>query len=175
MLTGQVMVPSRSFCKLIQEQAMLSFHTKVDHALKVDSELVLSFELREKRSLQTKLATGEEVTVVTENGATLRNGDLLKGDDGRVIRILAAKESTYRVECDTPRDLLRCAFHLGSRHTQVHIGSIGEYCYLRVRHDPALKNMLETLGATVIDEHAAFEPELCGQFTEGHADERLHH
>ena len=154
---------------------MLTFHTKVEHAHQVDSELVLSFELREKSTLQAKLASGEDVTIMTDDGTTLRNGDLLKGDDGRVLRILAAKESTYRVECDTHCDLLRCAFHLGSKRTQVHIGSIGEYCYLRIRPDPALKDMLEKLGATVIDEHAAFEPELCGPCIEGNADDRRRH
>ncbi|MGV3742478.1 MAG: urease accessory protein UreE [Burkholderiaceae bacterium] len=150
---------------------MLTFHTKVDHVHHVDSELVLSFELREKSRLQAKLESGEDVSIMTGDGVILRNGDLLKGDDGRVLRILAAKESTYRVECDTHCELLRCAFHLGSKRVQVHIGSIGEYCYLRIRPDPALKDMLEKLGATVIDEHAAFEPEPCDPCMEGHADD----
>lgn len=138
---------------------MLNFHTKVDHADHVDGEIILSFEMREKNRLQTRLDSGEEVAISTERGTVLRNGDLLQGDDGRIVRILAAKEATCRVECDTLRELLRCAYHLGRRHAQIHIGSVGDYGYLRIRHDPALKDMLENLGATVIDERAAFEPE----------------
>jgi urease accessory protein len=142
----------------IMEYAMLTFHTKVDHADHVDGEIVLSFEMREKSRLQTRLLSGEEVAISMAHGTVLRNGDLLKGNDGRVVRILAAKEATYRVECDTLRDLLCCAYHLGRHGAQIHIGSVGDYGYLRVRHDPALKEMLEGLDATVIDERAAFEP-----------------
>jgi urease accessory protein len=138
---------------------LLTLHTKVGQAEKIDGEIVLSYDMREKNRLRATLSCGEEVAINTVRGTVLRNGDLLKGDGGRVVRILAAKESTYRVECDSLRELLRCAFHLGNRHTQVHIGCIGDYGYLRIRHDPVLKEMLEELGATVIDEHAAFEPE----------------
>lgn len=146
---------------------MLTFHTKVDHADHVDGEIVLSFDMREKSRLHAKLMSGEEVAINTARGTVLRNGDLLQGDDGRVMRILAAKENTYRVECDTVRELLRCAHQLGKRHAQIHIGCIGDYHYLRIRHDPALKDMLEAMGATVIDERAAFEPETDAQ-ADGH-------
>jgi urease accessory protein len=150
------------------ERAMLTLHTKVDQADKIDGEIVLSYGMREKNRLRATLSSGEEVTINTVRGTILRNGDLLKGDDGRVVRILAAKESTYRVECDSLRELLRCAFHLGNRHTQVHIGCVGDYGYLRIRHDPILKEMLEGFGATVIDEHAAFEPEAGANGDESH-------
>lgn len=156
---------------------MLTLHTKVDHADHVDGEIVLNFDLREKSRLRTALTSGEEVAIITVRGTVLRNGDLLKGDDGRVVRILAAKEDTYRVECDSMRELLRCAYHLGNRHTQVHIGCIGDYSYLRIRHDPVLKEMLEGLGASVIAEHAAFEPET-GAYGGGHhhhGDGHHHH
>lgn len=138
---------------------MLNFHTKVDHAEHVDGEIILSFEMRETSRLQTRLVSGEKVAISTECGIVLRNGDLLQGDDGRIVRILAAKEATCRVECDTLRELLRCAYHLGRHRAQIHIGTVGDYGYLRIRHDPALKHMLENLGATVIGERAAFEPE----------------
>lgn len=146
---------------------MLTFHTRVDHADHVDGEIVLNFEMREKSRLHARLMSGEEVAISTARGTVLRNGDLLQGDDGRVMRVLAAKENTCRVECDTVRELLRCAHQLGKRHAQIHIGCIGNYHYLRIRHDPALKEMLEAMGATVIDEHAAFEPE-AGTYGDGH-------
>lgn len=139
---------------------MLTLQTKLDHADRIDGDISLTFEMREKNRLRARLTSGEEIAIATPRGTVLRNGDLLRGNDGRVVRILAAKEATYRVECDTLRDLLRCAFHLGRHGAQVHIGNVGSYGYLRMRHDPSLRDMLEALGATVIGEHAAFEPEV---------------
>lgn len=146
---------------------MLILNTKVDLAENVDGMLVLPFELREKSRLRARLLSGEDVAVFTVRGTVLRNGDLLKGDDGRIIRIIAADESTYRVECATPRDLLRCAFHLGNRHTQAQVDGDAHAGFLRIRKDAVLKDMLEGLGATVTEEMAPFEPE-SGAYGGGH-------
>lgn len=134
---------------------MLTLHTKLGQADRIDGELVLPYELREKSRLRAALASGEEVAVFTERGTVLRNGELLRGDDGRVVKIIAAPEATYRVECSSAQDLLRCAFHLGNRHTQAQVGD----GWLRIRRDAVLKEMLAGLGATVSEEQAPFEPE----------------
>lgn len=134
---------------------MLTLTTKIETAAGIDGELVLPFELREKSRLRARLVSGEEVAVFMARGSVLRNGDLLRGDDGRLIRIVAAREATYRIECASLQDLLRCAFHLGNRHAQVQV----EGAALRIRADPVLKEMLEGLGASVTDEEAPFEPE----------------
>lgn len=146
---------------------MLILNTKIDSAEKIHGELVLPFELREKSRLRATLASGEEVAVFTVRGTVLRNGDLLKGDDGRIIKIIAADEPTYRVHCATPRDLLRCAFHLGNRHTQAQVDGDAGSGFLRIRKDTVLKDMLEGLGASVTEEHAPFEPE-SGAYGGGH-------
>lgn len=146
---------------------MLTLHTKIESADSIDGELILPYELREKSRLRARLANGEEVAVLTVRGTVLRDGDLLKGDDGRVVRIAAAKEATYRVECKTPRELLRCAFHLGNRHTQAQVGGDGNGGFLRIRTDPVLRDMLEGLGASVTEEAAPFEPE-SGAYGGGH-------
>jgi urease accessory protein len=135
---------------------MLTLHTKIAAAAAVDGELILPYELREKSRLRARLASGEEVALFTVRGSVLRGGDLLKGDDGRIIRIVAAPEATYRIACASPRDMLRCAFHLGNRHAQVQVGDEGS---LRIRKDTVLKDMLEGLGATVTEQQAPFEPE----------------
>jgi urease accessory protein len=156
---------------------MLTLNTKVDHADVIGGELVLPYELREKSRLRAQLTSGEDVAVFTVRGTVLRNGDLLRGDDGRVVRIVAAKEATYRVECVTPRDLLRCAFHLGNRHTQAQVAGEAASGFLRIRKDPVLKDMLQGLGATVTEEEAPFEPE-SGAYGGGHhhhGDDHGHH
>lgn len=134
---------------------MLTLNTRIEHADSVFAQLVLPYELRENSRLRTTLASGEEVAIFTARGTVLRNNDLLKGDDGRVVQIIAAQEPTYRIACDTPHNLLRCAFHLGNRHTQTQV----EEGFLRICQDSVLKEMLEGLGATLAEESAQFEPE----------------
>jgi len=134
---------------------MLTLHTKLSEAETIAAQLVLPYDQREKSRLRAVLTTGEEVALFTPRGSVLRHGDLWQGDDGRVVQILAAPEPTLRVECPTLPLLLRCAFHLGNRHTQTEVGD----GYLRIRHDPVLATMLHGLGAIVTEELAAFEPE----------------
>ena len=142
---------------------MLTLNTKIEHAEKIDGELLLPYDQREKSRLRATMTSGEDVAVYTVRGTVLRNGDLLRGDDGRVVKINAAREATYRVEASSPHQLLRCAFHLGNRHTQAQVGD----GFLRIRKDPVLKEMLEGLGALVVEEEAAFEPE-SGAYGGGH-------
>ncbi|HEY5799845.1 MAG TPA: urease accessory protein UreE [Burkholderiaceae bacterium] len=143
---------------------MLTLHTKVATAAQIAGELTLPYELREKSRVRAVLDTGEEVAIVTVRGTVLRGGDLLAGDDGRVVLIHPAREATYRVRCDTAGALLRCAFHLGNRHTQTQVGS----SYLRIRADAVLREMLLGLGAQIDEELAPFEPE-AGAYGGGHS------
>lgn len=144
---------------------MLILNTKIAHADLVFAQLVLPYELRENSRLRVALASGEEVAIFTEHGTVLRDNELLRGDDGRVIQIIAAQEPTYRISCNTSHDLLRCAFHLGNRHTQTQVGE----GYLRIYQDNILREMLEGLGATVVEESAQFEPE-SGAYSGGGGD-----
>jgi urease accessory protein len=159
---------------------MLTLHTKLDRAQVAPSDiaaqLVLAYDQREKCRLRAVLSTGEEVAVFTPRGSVLRDGELLTGspdgEDRRVFQVVAAKEATYLVRCLDAHTLLRCAFHLGNRHTQAQVGD----GFLRIRHDPVLKEMLEGLGAAVTFEDAAFEPE-SGAYGGGHShhDDGGHH
>lgn len=146
---------------------MLTLHTKVSPAdllgRAIDGELVLPYDQREKCRLRARLASGEEVAVFTVRGTVLRDGDCLRGDDGRMIQVRAACEPTYDIRCATPLLLARCAFHLGNRHTQA---QIGEH-FIRIRVDPVLRTMLEGLGARVEPHTTPFEPEP-GAYGGGH-------
>jgi urease accessory protein UreE len=134
---------------------MLTLHTRIEHPAPVDGELVLSFEQRERTRLRARLASGEEVALFMVRGTVLRHGDLLRGDDGRVVRVVARPEPTLLVRCAGPAELARCAWHLGNRHTQAEIGP----GFLRIRHDPVLREMVAGLGAHVQEELAPFQPE----------------
>jgi urease accessory protein len=149
---------------------MLTLHTKLTHAERIDASLVLPYELREKCRLRAALDTGEEVAIFTVRGTVLRDGELLTGEDGRVVKVVAAREATYRVTAPDAQALLRCAFHLGNRHTQAQV----ESGYLRIRADAVLREMLYGLGATVIEEMAPFEPE-SGAYSAGFGGGHYHH
>ncbi|WP_374563736.1 urease accessory protein UreE [Nitrosomonas sp.] len=143
---------------------MLKLNTKVSHADSIYAQLVLPYELRVNSRLRTTLASGEEVAIFTQRGAVLRSNDLLSSDDGKVVQIISAEEPTYRITCNTEYDLLRCAFHLGNRHTVTQVAN----GFLRIYQDSVLKEMLEGLGATVVEESAQFEPEAGAYSTSGH-------
>lgn len=148
---------------------MLTLHTKIEGAAPVDGELVLPFHLREKSRLRATLRSGEEVAVLRPRGTVLRGGELLQGEDGRVVRVVAEAEAVYRVEHPDAAGLLRCAFHLGNRHTQTEVGT---QC-LRIRADAVLRDMLLGLGARVVEELAPFEPE-AGAYGGGHHHGETH-
>lgn len=142
---------------------MLILHTIFERAGWVDGELVLPFHLREKSRLRAMLTNGEEVALLRPRGTVLRGGDLLGGIDGRVVRVVAEPERVYRVRHPEAVGLLRCAFHLGNRHTQLEVGD----GWLRIGADPVLGEMLAGLGAQVSAELAPFEPET-GAYGGGH-------
>ena len=154
---------------------MLRLTKKLDQIAKTDAELVLPYELREKSRLRATMSTGEEAALLLPRGTVLRGGDLLTGDDGRVVKIVAAAEAIYRVECHDADEFARCAYHLGNRHTPVQIlGDVDGHYTLRMREDKVLADMLEGLGAHVTPEQAPFEPE-SGAYGDGRGGGHHHH
>ncbi|GAB2837660.1 hypothetical protein GCM10027277_00600 [Pseudoduganella ginsengisoli] len=143
---------------------MIILHTRITGTVQPFAQLVLPYELREKCRLRAVLSNGDEAAVYTARGTVLRDGDLLTGEDkNMVVQVVAACEPVYKVTCADAHTLLRCAFHLGNRHTQAQVGD----GFLRIRADAVLKDMLLGLGAAVVEESAAFEPE-AGAYGGGH-------
>lgn len=125
------------------------------------ADLPLPYELREKTRLRATLAGGEAVALFLRRGTVLRGGDLLQGNDGRVVRIVAADEPVLEVECHDGLEFARCAYHLGNRHTPVQIlgAKPDGHFALRIRADHVLADMLAGLGAHAHAVMAPFEPE----------------
>jgi urease accessory protein len=157
---------------------MLTLNAKIAGGLPAgaaNAELVLPYELREKSRLRATLSSGEEAALLLPRGTVLRGGDLLCGDDGRVVKIVAAPEAIYRVECHDADEFARCAYHLGNRHTPVQIiGEVDGHYTLLIREDTVLAGMLEGLGAHVTLEQAPFEPE-SGAYGDGGGGGHHHH
>lgn len=129
----------------------------------IDDTLELPFDLRQKSRLRVKLASGREAALFLTRGIILRGGDLLKSDDGLVVKVVAAQEPVYNVIAPTPRDLMCAAYHLGNRHVSLQIGD----GWLRLEQDYVLKDMLIGLGMQVSEVVAPFEPE-AGAYGGGH-------
>lgn len=117
--------------------------------------LTLSFELRAKCRLRTRLDTGEEVGLFLPRGTILRGGDLLAGNDGRVVQVHSADEDVIEARSDDTLLLARAAYHLGNRHVAVEV----QPGLLRLAADHVLAQMLEGLGLAITLTRAPFEPE----------------
>jgi urease accessory protein len=134
---------------------MLIVRQRITARDRVDEELLLPFEQRQKSRLRTHLRSGEEVGVFLDRGALLRGGDCLVGDDGRTVRVVAAAEELMEVRCADPDTLARAAYHLGNRHCPVAFGA----GWLRFAADHVLAEMLRGMGLEAIAVSAPFEPE----------------
>jgi urease accessory protein len=142
---------------------MLIVRQRISASDRVDEELVLPFEQRQKSRLRTRLRSGEEVGVFLDRGALLRGGDCLVADDGRIVRVVAAQEDLMEVRCADPGTLARAAYHLGNRHCPVAIGA----GWLHFAADHVLAEMLRGMGLEATTVSAPFEPE-AGAYAAGH-------
>lgn len=145
--------------------ALLTLTDRIGHAARVHGVLALPWERRGRTRLRALLASGEAVTLAMPSGSRLRHGDLLRGDDGRVVRIVAAPEPTYALRCPDPSVLARCALLLGRRRIAAEVCPWG----LRIRAAPGLRALVTGMGASVHEELAPFEPEAEGSHTAGAA------
>ncbi|MBX2848179.1 MAG: urease accessory protein UreE [Acidiferrobacterales bacterium] len=132
--------------------------------------LTLPFELRQKARLRAELDNGQAVGLQLERGKILRNGDLLKADNGAIVEVIAAPETVSTVKSSDRLLLARVCYHLGNRHVPLQIAD--EWC--RYGHDHVLDEMVELLGAKVICEQAPFEPEAGAYAGGGHTHTHEH-
>ncbi len=85
----------------------------------------------------------------------MADGDGLRLDDGRWLRVVTVRETLIEVRGDSPASLVRIAWHIGNRHLAAEIrdGAI------RLRPDHVFEAMLRGLGGTVETIEAPFQPE----------------
>jgi urease accessory protein len=134
-----------------------------------DLQLTLPYDARTKSRLRTHTSTGEEVGLFLERGTVLRGGDLLLGDDGRILLVVAAEEEVSTVHAHDAGALARVSYHLGNRHVALQIGA----GWVRYLHDHVLDDMVRGLGLHVHVERAPFEPEGGAYSTASHGHAHL--
>ena len=99
----------------------------------------------------------------------LRTDDALVLDDGGLVEIVAEPEPLIEARAADLPALARLAWHLGDRHVPIQVLERR----LRLKRDPAIEALLQSLGAKVVAIDAPFEPE--GGAYAAPADEHHHH
>ena len=132
--------------------------------------VVLDAGDRQRRRI---VLTGEKGTTFLldlEKPLTLRDGDGLMLEDRTIVRVAGQPEALLEIGASTPLALVRLAWHLGNRHTEVQIA--GDR--LRMRRDHVLEEMLLSLGARLTPVEAPFEPER-GAYEHQHGEDSGSH
>ena len=117
--------------------------------------VVLGFQERHRRRLSMAGRGGLAFLLDLPRAATLKDGDGLLLEDGRVIAVRAAAEPLLEITCRDSEHLTRLAWHLGNRHLPTQISGSS----LLILEDHVIAEMARGLGAVVRPVEAPFEPE----------------
>ena len=117
--------------------------------------VVMDADERHIRRKRITLQHGDEVFVDFEKAVKLEHGDQLVLEDGRVAEVIAAEEALMEIRAVDGAHLSQLAWHIGNRHLPAQI----EAARILIRRDRIIRQMLETLGATVSDVMEPFHPE----------------
>ena len=121
----------------------------------IDDEVTLDFDNRHRRRLAMMGASGLEFLLELPRAHRIRQGDTLLLEDGRRIRVMAAKEALAEITTVSAADLVRVAWHLGNRHLPVMLLTDR----ILIRRDHVIEDMVRLLGASVTTVEGAFDPE----------------
>ena len=101
----------------------------------------------------------------------LRTDDALVLDDGGLVEVVAEPEPLIEARAADLPALARLAWHLGDRHVPIQVLERR----LRLKRDPAIEALLESLGAKVVAIDAPFEPEGGAYAAPAHDHHQHHH
>lgn len=117
--------------------------------------ITLDEAARHRRRMAMRSDNGIDFLLDLPEARLLRHGDGLVLEDGRVIEVRAAPEALYEVRCHDARHLTALAWQIGNRHLPAQIFEDR----ILIRHDHVIRDMLEGLGARVVEIEAPFDPE----------------
>jgi urease accessory protein len=121
--------------------------------------VILDADDRQRRRIMLTGEKGTAFLLDLDRPVTLRDGDGLVLDDGTIVEVRGAREPLIEVAGRRAVDVLRFAWHVGNRHTDLQI--VGDR--LRIRRDHVLEAMLGQMGATLAPIDAPFDPEAVAQ------------
>lgn len=124
-----------------------------------DDIVTLDHDRRSRRRMVFTTAAGHAILLDQARAAGLRDGAVLRLEDGAGVRVAAADELVTEITAASLAALVRIAWHLGNRHlpTQLVDGPAGNS--LRIRHDHVIEAMAQGLGGTCHTIEAPFDPE----------------
>jgi len=125
--------------------------------------VILDHDHRHRRRLAMRGEGGLDFLLDLAEATTLRDGDGLALEDGRIIAVKAAAEPLAEITGAERADLVRLAWHLGNRHLPTQLAGNR----LLIRRDHVIEEMLTGLGATIAHVEAPFDPE-AGAYAHGH-------
>jgi urease accessory protein len=119
----------------------------------------LDHDQRNRRRMVYTTEGGRAILLDMARPVHLRGGDLLRLEDGALVRVDAMPEALIGIHAHSTAELVRIAWHLGNRHlpTQLLPGPDGGT--LRIRHDHVIAAMVEGLGGHCETVLAPFDPE----------------
>lgn len=115
----------------------------------------LTFDDRHRRRIAMTTDGGLEFLLDLPEVPSLKDGDALMLEDGRLIAVKAAPERLLEISCADPVHLARISWHLGNRHLAAEIGEQR----LLIRYDHVIAEMVRGLGATATEVNVPFNPE----------------
>ena len=136
--------------------------------------VVLDYDDRHRRRVAMRGTRGLAFLLDLPTATSLRGGDALMLEDGRLVEVVAAPEPLLEIRCADPLHLARLAWHLGNRHVPTQLLGKG----LRVRRDHVIAEMVVQLGGRVVEIEAPFDPEggaYAGSAVHHSHDDHAHH
>lgn len=148
--------------RLMQRATMVCTAGTWDTELEVDC-VVIDFDNRHRRRILLATESGGEVLLDLPQATRLRDGDGLKIEQGRIVRVVAQVEALLELRAHSTVELMQIAWHLGNRHLPVQI--LGNR--MRIRADHVIGEMVSLLGGHVEAIDAPFDPE-AGAYSGSH-------
>ena len=121
----------------------------------VSDRVVLDADERQRRRIVLAGEKGTRLLLDFAKPMILRDGDGLVLEDGSVVQVAGRVELLVEVSAPAPADVVRLAWHIGNRHTDIQFTDQS----FRIRRDHVLEEMLKGLGATTREVEAPFDPE----------------
>jgi urease accessory protein len=137
---------------------------------RVADSVTLDHEGRHKRRVALTTDGGLDVLLDLDKATVLNDGDALKLEDGRLVRVKAAPQKLLEITAENPKRLLRIAWHVGNRHTPAEITESAVY----IEDDHVLAEMVRGLGGAVRAVERPFAPERGAYEGGGHGHHHDH-
>ncbi|TGE00084.1 urease accessory protein UreE [Methylobacterium nonmethylotrophicum] len=121
----------------------------------VVDEVALDHAARSRRSAALTAQGGLAFRLDLDRATTLEDGDAVRLEDGRLVRVLAAPQALLAVTAENPVRLTRLAWQLGSNHVQAEMTADALY----VLDDPVVAELIRGQGCTATALQRPFRPE----------------